>query len=228
MVVNCAAFTQVDDCETQPRRGLGGQRDRRRATWRPRRAQDGARLRPGLDRLRLRRPGRRRPTRSMQPTAPISVYGAASCEGEREVLASSGTAVVRTSLAVRARAARISSPRIRGQIEKRAGTTRRRCGWSTTRSGGPTYTRFLAARSCGTGRGRGRRASYHYCNREPVSWHGFAREIVRGAGSRRSRSSGDDRGVSAARPPRPAYSVLDVSAFRESRRARRSSLGYAG
>ena len=77
--------------------------------------------------------------------------------------------------------------------------------------GCPTYTPFLAAALCDLVE-RGATGIVHYRNREPVSWHGFAREIV--ACWRPEVEVVPVATRDFPRPAaRPAYSVLAVDRF---------------
>ena len=85
VVVNCAAYTKVDAAETERERAFAVNGEgvaHAAALAEP----GGSAARPRLDRLRLRRHGRREPYREDAPTAPLSVYGQSKLEGERRAL----------------------------------------------------------------------------------------------------------------------------------------------
>jgi len=150
-------------------------------------------------------------------TAPLSVYGASKLAGERLALQYGRALVVRTSwlfgpggpnfVATIVRLLRTGSPLrvVDDQL------------------GGPTYTPYLAealldlaplAPISEEGRSAGNRL-FHYQNREPVTWYGFAREIARLVASEAAAAAVVP--VTTAEFPRPAvrpaFSVLDVGRF---------------
>jgi dTDP-4-dehydrorhamnose reductase len=154
------------------------------------------------------------PYREDAPTAPLSVYGASKLEGERLALQYGRALVVRTSwlfgpggpnfVATIARLVREGKP-LRVVDDQR---------------GGPTYTPYLAeaildlAPHAGASRSSGDRL-FHYQNREPVTWYGFAREIARlVAGTAAAEAIVPVTTAEFPRPAvRPAFSVLDVGRF---------------
>ena len=204
LVVNCAAFTRVDDCQGAPARAF---------------AVNGAAVGPlaaacaraGARFLQLSTDyvfdgAAREPYREEDPTAPGSVYGASKLEGERRALEHGGALVVRTSWIFGPGGSHFVDT-IRGLIA--AGRTPLRV--VADQVGAPTYSRFLARALLDLGES-GAAGVVHYQNREPVSWFEFAREIARMSGARV-----EVEPVSTAevpRPaPRPAYSVLAVARF---------------
>ena len=77
--------------------------------------------------------------------------------------------------------------------------------------GCPTYTGSLARPIWDLGP-LGTRGILHYCDRDAVSWHGFAVEIARALDP--AAEVVPVKTSEFPRPaPRPAYSVLDVSRF---------------
>jgi dTDP-4-dehydrorhamnose reductase len=143
------------------------------------------------------------------PTAPLSVYGQSKLEGERQALRHPGALVVRTSWLFGPGgpnfAATVVSLIQQGKLPLRVVADQEGC---------PTYTPFLA------------RAIFdlapldldgivHYRNREPVTWHAFAREIAAlWAGPEQAVEVLPVTTAEFPRPaPRPAYSVLGVERF---------------
>jgi len=204
LVVNCAALTQVDACETQRDRAFavnGAAVGHLAAAC----ARAGARLvHISTDYVFDGRGSE--PYREEDPTGPRSVYGASKLEGERRALALEGALVVRTSWIFGAGGAHFVDT-VRGLIA--AGRTPLRI--VADQVGAPTYSRFLARALLDLGES-GAAGVVHYQNREPASWYEFAREIARMSGARV-----EVEPVSTAefpRPaPRPAYSVLSVARF---------------
>jgi dTDP-4-dehydrorhamnose reductase len=204
LIVNCAAFTKVDDCES--RRGhafaINGE---------------------ALDNVvaAARRVGARlfhvstdyvfdgtatEPYREDAPTAPQSVYGASKLDGERRALAYDKALVVRTSWIFGPGGPNFAATMMRlideGKLPLRVVHDQVGC---------PTYAPFLAAALLDLA-GTDLTGIVHYRNREPVSWYDFAQEIAH-------LWSGTAQVVPVPttefpRPAqRPAYSVLDVSRF---------------
>jgi dTDP-4-dehydrorhamnose reductase len=208
VVVNAAAFTQVDRCEREPA-----------AAWR----------------VNAEAPGRlaelcaargftlvhvstdyvfagdgRRPYREDDAPAPRSEYGRGKLEGERRVLARCASAlVVRTSWVFGRGRNFIAA--ILAQAEER-----RRKGDATPlrvvddQRGRPTYAVDLAAGLLGLVEA-GARGLYHLANRGEATWWELARASLDEAGF-------GDLAIDRIRTqdlrlpaPRPAYSVLDCS-----------------
>ncbi len=203
-VVNCAAYTKVDDCEGNPATAfavneLGPQLLAEEAS------RTGARLLhvssdyvfPGDGCL---------PLTEDAETGPLSVYGESKLAGERRVLAAGDHLVVRSSWLFGP-----GGPNFVATIRRLLGHDEPALGVVDDQVGCPTYTVYLAralwdlARVGATGR-------VNYSNREPCSWYGFAREIAR-----LCRASRGVRPITTAEFPRPArrpaYSVLDTSRF---------------
>jgi dTDP-4-dehydrorhamnose reductase len=215
LVVNAAAFTQVDACE----------RERERAF-----AVNGAAVDAVAEAAAAAIPGGAvllhvstdyvfagkgsEPYREDAPTAPLSVYGASKLAGEERALAYGRALVVRTSW--------LFGP---GGPNFVATIVRLIAGGKPLRvvddqRGAPTYTPYLAAALLDLAplALAGLSGVIHYRNREPVTWYGLAREIVRlGSGTPGTPGVAEVVPVTTAefpRPaPRPAYSVLDVSRF---------------
>ncbi|HEX4960001.1 MAG TPA: dTDP-4-dehydrorhamnose reductase [Thermoanaerobaculia bacterium] len=204
LVVNCAAFTKVDACETEQAQAfaVNGQGVAHAAAVAARAGApfvhvstdyvfDGR----GSD-----------PYREDDPTGPLSVYGRSKLAGEGHALAYEKGLVVRTSWLFGPGGPNFVATMV-GLIE--AGKVPLRV--VRDQEGCPTYTPFLA-RALLDLAGRGATGVVHYRNREATSWYAFAAEIAR-------LWSGDVEVVPVAtaefpRPaPRPAWSVLDVTRF---------------
>jgi len=209
LLINCAAFTRVDDCEREREaafaaNGEGAGHVAAAA------GEVGARL-LHVSSDYVFDGAARAPYTEDDATAPLSVYGESKLEGERRVLALPRTCVVRTSWLfgpggpnfVRA---------IAGQIARRTeGSDSSALRVVADQVGCPTYTPYLA-RALWDLAGRRHEGVVHYRNREAVSWHGFALAIAGQTGVRVEILPVATADVS--RPaPRPPYSVLDVARF---------------
>lgn len=203
-IVNCAALTAVDACESRRREAseINGEAVAHLA--------EGARqvsahlVQVSTDFVFDGR--RSTPYREEDETGPLSVYGGTKLLGERRALAWDDSLVVRTSwvfgpgganfVATMARLLREGKKPLRVVADQ---------------TGCPTYSRFLA-RAIWELVGLRSRGVVHYRNREPISWHGFASAIATRLGD-----PDEVEPISTeelARPaPRPRYSVLDVSRF---------------
>jgi dTDP-4-dehydrorhamnose reductase len=215
LVVNAAAYTKVDLCESERETAF---------------AINGTALENVAEAAAISIPGGAvlfhvstdyvfdgrgtEPYREDDPTAPLSVYGESKLSGERLALQYGRTLVVRASWLFGPGGPNFVATIVRllreGQKPLRVVDDQR---------GGPTYTPYLAkalldlaplVQAGGGGVG----GVLHYQNREPVTWYGLASEIAR-------LTSGNPAGtvvpVTTAEFPRPAirpaWSVLDVSRF---------------
>ena len=212
LVVNAAAFTHVDRCESEPERAF---------------AVNGAAV--GALAAECARAGARlvhlstdyvfagdadRPYREGDPTGPRSVYGASKLEGERQALAVADALVVRTSWVFGAGGANFVDT-IAGRLRRREGPLR----VVADQVGGPTYAPFLAKALADLGESEAA-GVVHYQNREPVSWFQFARAIAAAIDPEADPDRDPERRIEPAtsaevvRPARrPAWSVLDVARF---------------
>lgn len=204
LVVNCAAFTKVDLCETEPAQAfaVNGEAVARVAAVAARAAAPLVHVSTDY----VFEGTASTPYREDSPTNPLSVYGRSKLAGEAHALAYERGLVVRTSWLFGPGGPNFVATMVdlieAGRVPLRVVRDQEGC---------PTYTPFLAralldlAQSEVTG-------IVHYRNREPVSWYAFAAEIAR------LWSGGVEvNPVTTAefpRPaPRPAYSVLDVTRF---------------
>jgi len=211
LVVNCAAFTQVDACESERERafrvngeGAGNAAAAAGAV--------GARfLHVSTDYVFDGRGSS--PYAEDAPTAPLSVYGESKLLGEHRALASPGALgalVVRTSWLFGPEGPNFAATMLRlvaqGKVPLRVVDDQVGC---------PTYTKFLARALADLAPRREVTGVVHYRNREPVSWYAFARAVVRlSPGGPESAEVVPVATAEFPRPaPRPAYSVLDVARF---------------
>ena len=204
LIVNCAAFTRVDDCES--RRELAFAVNGQGVAHAVAAAREaGARLVHVSTDYVFDGRGQE-PYREDGEPNPLSVYGQSKLEGERHALAYERALVVRTSWLFGE-----GGPSFPAAILAKIRSGERQLRVVDDQVGCPTFAPFLA-RALWDLAACGETGLVHYRNREPVSWHGFAREIARAT----------DPGVEVVpvasseypRPaPRPAFSVLDVSRF---------------
>jgi dTDP-4-dehydrorhamnose reductase len=204
VIVNCAAFTRVDDCETETERAfaVNGEAVEHAAE---------AAVRAGATLVHVSTDyvfdgEASEPYREDAETAPRSVYGRSKLEGERRALAYGRSLVVRTSWLFGPGGPNFVATMVRlieaGRLPLRVVRDQEGC---------PTYTGFLAAALLDLAR-TGVTGIVHYRNREPVSWYAFAVEIARLWGG--TAAVVPVTTAEVPRPaPRPAYSVLDVSRF---------------
>ncbi|HEY7214361.1 MAG TPA: dTDP-4-dehydrorhamnose reductase [Thermoanaerobaculia bacterium] len=203
-VINCAAFTRVDDCEVETERAfaVNGEAVGHVADAA---ASSGARL-VHVSTDYVFDGEARQPYTEDAATAPRSVYGRSKLEGERRALADERSLVVRTSWLFGPGGPNFVATMVRlidsGRLPLRVVRDQEGC---------PTYTRFLAAALLDLALA-GATGIVHYRNREPVSWYAFAAEIARlwcGTAAVVPVTTAE-----FPRPaPRPAYSVLDVTRF---------------
>lgn len=209
VVLNCAAHTKVDACETEMERAfaINGEGAGNAAAA----AESvGARL-VHVSTDYVFDGSARVPYQEDVTTGPLSVYGKSKLEGERRALEYDRALVVRTSWLFGPGGPNFVAAMV-GLIE--AGKVPLRV--VADQVGGPTYTPFLAKALLDLFT-TGATGVVHYQNREPVSWYAFATEIARQWSQ--EGSAVEVQPVTTEefpRPaPRPAWSVLDVTRFEE-------------
>ncbi len=203
LIVNCAAFTRVDECEHNPATAFAVNELGPMVL-----AEAAAKAKARLVHLStdyVFAGEAQEPYREDAATGPASVYGESKLAGERRALAYERTLVVRTSWLFGPGGPNFVAT-LRGRLAKGEPLK-----VVDDQVGCPTYAPYLAnalwklAASSLVG-------VVHYRNRDPVSWHGFACEIARMVAPGATVTP-----VSTAEFPRPAkrpaYSVLDVSRF---------------
>ena len=211
LVVNCAAYTAVDDAETDEERALlingDGPRHLARAC-----AANGARMiHVSTDYVFAGDAGT--PYPEGHPTAPHTAYGRTKLAGEQAVAKElpTSSAIVRTAwlYGVHGR----SFVRTMIDLESRRDTL----DVVDDQHGQPTWSADVAARLADLGPRLGRGASgvFHATGSGEASWYELAREVFRGLGADpdRVRPVGSEAFVRPA--PRPAYSVLAHGRWQE-------------
>ena len=217
VIVNCAAATRVDDCESDEAAATAVNGDAVGHLARAAAAAGAKLVQVSTDYVFDGRAGLSDPPTAYAedaPTAPLSAYGRSKLAGERGALAGDGgdrNLVVRTSWLFGPGGPNFVAAIVRqiesGEIEN----GRRRLRVVDDQTGCPTYTPYLA-RAIWDLAAAGATGIVHYRNREPVTWCGFAREIVHLVDC-----AVEVVPVSTAELPRPAprpgWSVLDVTRF---------------
>jgi dTDP-4-dehydrorhamnose reductase len=205
LILNCAAFTRVDDCESQREHAL-------EVNGHALAHVVAAAERAEADLVHISSDyvfdGRSEvPYREDDPTGPPSVYGESKLLGEREALRYERTLVVRASWLFGP-----GGPNFVATMARLMASAEGPLRVVDDQVGGPTYTPFLARALWDLTRARAR-GVVHYQNRDAVSWHGFACEIAQILNI-----AVEIQPVTSEefpRPaPRPAFSVLDLERFR--------------
>jgi len=201
-LVNCAAWTAVDDCEGDPGLALevnGTAVGHLAAAC----AAVGATL-VQVSTDYVFSGASAHPYREDDPVGPTSAYGRSKLEGERLAQRAPEHLVVRTAWLF-GRGGRSFVTAIRGQVE--AGRSPLRV--VADQRGCPTYCDDLAEAILGLLERRAR-GTVHAVNSGATTWHAFALEIVRQLGA--AAEVRPELTADVPRPaPRPANSVLDTS-----------------
>jgi dTDP-4-dehydrorhamnose reductase len=210
VVINCAAWTAVDACESDPEKALA--LNALAVRW----------LAEGCDRAAARLVQIStdyvfdglldRPYHEWDITAPQSVYGVSKLAGEREALQLGASAtVVRTSWLCGQHGANMV------RTIMRLADQHTELAFVDDQVGHPTFTQDLAQmiRRLAVDR---RSGVHHVTNQTATTWYGFARDVVAAMG----KSPDIVRPITTAelQPPRPAKrpanSMLDNAALRMS------------
>ncbi|MEU9971606.1 dTDP-4-dehydrorhamnose reductase [Streptomyces sp. NPDC051014] len=214
LVVNCAAYTAVDDAETDEERALlingEGARLLARAA-----ARHGARLVHVSTDYVFDGEARATPYPEDHPTAPRTAYGRTKLVGEQAVLKElpGASAVVRTAwlYGVHGR----SFVRTMLELEQRLDTV----DVVDDQRGQPTWTADLAARIAQLGprlsQDPAAHGIFHGTSSGEASWYELAREVFRSAGADPGRVRPTDSRAFVRPAPRPAYSALGHARWRE-------------
>ncbi len=204
IVVNCAAFTAVDGCETEREKALAINGTAVAHVVDTAREIDARVIHLSSDYVFDGRA--RTPYVEGAPTGPRSVYGESKLRGEKEALRYERSLVLRASWLFGPGGQNFVTT-IRRLLDEGKGPLK----VVDDQVGCPTYTPFLARAIWDLAR-RQRHGVVHYGNRAAVTWHGFATEIARLVAP-----DAEIFPVSTAEYPRPAqrpaYSVLDTHLF---------------
>lgn len=209
LIVNCAAYTKVDACETEGRPEAFAINAEAVGDVAAAAREAKARLvHVSTDYVFDGRGSE--PYREDAPVGALSVYGQTKLDGERRALAYERSTVVRTSWLFGPGGPNFVATIVRLIEEGKHLRVVR------DQEGAPTYTLFLARAILDLAQLQAG-GVVHYRNRGPVSWYDFASEIAGlWSGANRIPEVVPITTEEFPRPaPRPAYSVLDVSRFEE-------------
>ena len=206
LVINCAAFTKVDDCESEKEHALDVNGRALAHVVAAAKHADADLVHISSDYVFEGHSSI--PYREDDPVGPRSAYGESKLLGEQEALRYERALVVRASWLFGP-----GGPNFVATMARLMGSGKGPLRVVDDQVGGPTYTPFLARALWDLTQARAR-GVVHYQNRDAVSWHGFACEIARILNI-----AVEIQPVTSEefpRPaPRPAFSVLDLERFRQ-------------
>jgi dTDP-4-dehydrorhamnose reductase len=213
-VINCAAYTQVDRAESEPERcravnarAVGHLAQACRRLGSPL-------VQISTDYVFGRAPAARRPQRESDPPSPQGVYATTKLEGERAAAEAQKHLIVRTCGLY----ARPSHPKAQNfvtailRLAESRPVLRVVDDQQCTPSYVPHVARAILFLLGVNAAGPAPWGIYHVTNTGAASWCEFAREIVRRAGLSVPVEPITTEEFAAA-APRPAYSVLDTTAY---------------
>lgn len=204
LVVNCAAFTKVDACETDPRAAAVNARAVRTLA-RECAARTSALVHVSTDFVFDGEKGE--PYTEDDPPHPLSAYGRTKLEGEEAALTAPGALVVRSSWLFGSGGWNFVEA-----ILKQADEGKKEISVVSDQRGRPTATPDLAEGIVALMQS-GATGLYHFANRGEASWFDFATAILGLAGRSGSRAVPIDSDTLDRPARRPAYSVLDTSRY---------------
>ncbi|MGW4439438.1 dTDP-4-dehydrorhamnose reductase [Streptomyces sp. NPDC004596] len=208
VVVNCAAYTAVDDAETDEAAALRVNGDGPRLLARACAAR-GARLVHLSTDYVFSGEARDTPYAEDHPPAPRTAYGRTKLAGERAVLAEhpGGAAVLRTAWLYGAHGRNF----VRTMLELEA--RRDTLDVVDDQRGQPTWSADVAVRVADLG-ATGATGVWHATSAGEATWYELAREVFRLAGADPDRVRPTDSRSFTRPAPRPAYSVLGHARWR--------------
>ena len=204
VVVNCAAFTRVDDCESDPRAlEVNARAVHRLADHSLRHAAQLVQISTDF----VFDGGKREPYSEEDAPNPLSAYGRGKLQGEEAALRVPSGLVVRSSWLFGS-----GGPNFIEAILKQVEAGRRRLEVVNDQTGRPTATSDLSeailalieASAVGV---------YHFANRGEVTWFEFAREILALSDRADVTVQPTDSDTLGRPARRPLYSVLDISRY---------------
>lgn len=204
VIVNCAAFTQVDACEERKEHACAVNGHALRSIAAAAEAAKARLIQVSSDYVFDGLASS--PLREDAATAPLSAYGQSKLLGEEIAAAYERSLIVRASWLFGP-----GGPNFVATIRRFLLEGRTPLRVVDDQRGRPTFTPYLA-RALYELDQRGARGLVHYGNREPASWYDLACEIARIVSP--SAEVIPVKTTEFPRPAkRPAYSVLDVSHF---------------
>lgn len=204
VVINCAAFTRVDDCEHDPEKAFFVNGEAVRFISEACGTRGAKLIQISTDYVFNGR--KTSPYREDDTPDPISVYGRSKLKGEECALNSPGSLVIRTSWVFGKNGANFVN------------TIRKLAGEKDTlkvvddQVGSPTFTVDLASAISALIQ-RKTAGIVHITNSEVCSWYEFASEILKLSGNSRTRLVPIKTSELNRPAPRPSYSVLDNSKY---------------
>lgn len=217
VIVNCAAYTKVDDCETNEElaNAINGHAVGTLADA----ANETGALLVHISTDFVFDGTSRRPYEVTDPTTPLSAYGRSKLLGEQAAARANRHAIVRTSWLFG-----IHGWNFVEAIRKQIALGRTELRVVNDQRGKPTYTPHLAAAIIRIAREASNdpeaRGIYHYADNDDCTWFDFTAEIVRQLGSRSELPAPVNLvPVTTSEFPRPArrpaYSVLSTRRYSE-------------
>lgn len=207
-VINCAAWTRVDQAESEPAAAFAVNRDGAGQLAAAAAATGARMLQVSTDFVF---DGRQvRPYRETDTPHPLGVYGQSKLEGEQAVLAALPEAVIlRTAWVYGVHGHNFVKTILRLAREGRSLRV------VADQEGSPSWTRDIAAAMTALVR-QGAAGIYHYTNAGSTSWHGFASAILEEAPAAGiGLQTTTVEAITSAEYPtparRPAYSVLETA-----------------
>lgn len=204
-VINCAAITDVDGCESEPGRAMAVNGEAVEHLARASTKAGAVLVQISTDYVFSGEANR--PWREEDPPAPLSAYGRSKLRGEEAARRADRHLIVRTAWLFGPGGHNFVEAILR-QVE--AGRTRLLV--VADQRGCPTYAPDLAAAILDLLEA-GAEGVVHAANRGETTWHGFAQAIVELAGAE-AEVVPVDTGAVPRPAPRPRYSVLDTSRLR--------------
>lgn len=206
LIINCAAMTAVDACETEVDLAY------RLNALAPRHLAEGA-ARVGAHLVHVSTDyvfdgTKAEPYTEWDVPNPQSVYGRTKLAGEHEVLTGApGSTVVRTAWVCGVHGRNMVKTALR--LSEGGGPLR----FVDDQHGCPTFTEDLAGMVIRLGTDR-RPGIHHVTNQGPTTWYGFVRDVVAAAGRDPEMVEPITTADYPLPAPRPANSVLDNAALR--------------
>ena len=208
VIVNCAAFTDVDGCEDRDDHALAVNGTAVGNVVEAAESADAVLVQISTDYVFDGRG--QEPYREDHELEPLSSYGRSKLRGEQEALAYGQSLVIRTSWLFGPGGKNFAATMLRLM----AAGENRPIRVVDDQVGCPTYAPYLA-RGVHSLLASGGLGVVHYRNRDEVSWYRFACEIARGVGGIRPEVVPVTSAEFPRPAPRPGYSVLAIDRFEE-------------